>query len=392
MHLTTPTTRRCAAGWLGQRAPPTSRSRTCRSAASARRHDEPWRIGVAIGDQVLDLQLAAAQPGWARRTCGRCWHRWPRRPERAHGAGPRGLAHAAPALSRRWPRQRAQRGGARACLVPQARGRDGPALRIGDYTDFYTGIHHATTIGKLFRPDNPLLPNYKWVPIGYHGRASSIGVSGTAVPRPRGPDARAPDAAPRFRHRASGWTTNSNWAPSSARQCAGQPVRHRRGRGPGVRPGAVQRLVGGAERTPPEAPSAPPPRGHRQRPGRAGSAAVAWVNRVMPRSWRLPSVAPSACSTSAGDRPLCAGPPARAHCVGHSRCGSWSTFSAASVFLSCTAQEPPMNAAVPPAAMPAHLMSGCRLPRLAAPSEARWSTSTAGASNRWPTSPRWRRA
>ena len=44
---------------------------------------------------------------------------------------------------------------------------------IGDYTDFYVGIHHATAVGKLFRPDNPLLPNYKWVPIGYHGRASS---------------------------------------------------------------------------------------------------------------------------------------------------------------------------------------------------------------------------
>ena len=46
--------------------------------------------------------------------------------------------------------------------------------RVGDYTDFYVGIHHATNVGKLFRPDNPLLPNYKWVPIGYHGRASSV--------------------------------------------------------------------------------------------------------------------------------------------------------------------------------------------------------------------------
>ena len=46
--------------------------------------------------------------------------------------------------------------------------------RIGDYTDFYASIHHATTVGRQFRPDNPLLPNYKWVPIGYHGRASSI--------------------------------------------------------------------------------------------------------------------------------------------------------------------------------------------------------------------------
>lgn len=71
---------------------------------------------------------------------------------------------------------------------------------IGDYTDFYVGIHHATNVGKLLRPDNPLLPNYKHVPIGYHGRASSIRPSGTPVIRPRGqrkdPDAPAPDHGP----------------------------------------------------------------------------------------------------------------------------------------------------------------------------------------------------
>ena len=66
-------------------------------------------------------------------------------------------------------------------------------FRIGDYTDFYVGIHHATAIGKLFRPDAPLLPNYKYVPIGYHGRASSVRVSGTPVVRPRG-QLKAPDA------------------------------------------------------------------------------------------------------------------------------------------------------------------------------------------------------
>ena len=57
---------------------------------------------------------------------------------------------------------------------------------IGDYTDFYASVHHATNVGSMFRPDNPLLPNYKWVPIGYHGRASSIVSSGTPVRRPRG--------------------------------------------------------------------------------------------------------------------------------------------------------------------------------------------------------------
>jgi len=64
---------------------------------------------------------------------------------------------------------------------------------IGDYTDFYTGIHHATTVGKQFRPDQPLMPNYKWVPIGYHGRASSLGVSGQQFRRPVG-QTKAPDA------------------------------------------------------------------------------------------------------------------------------------------------------------------------------------------------------
>ncbi|HEV2675891.1 MAG TPA: fumarylacetoacetase [Aliidongia sp.] len=58
--------------------------------------------------------------------------------------------------------------------------------RIGDYTDFYAGINHATNVGRLFRPDNPLMPNYKYVPIGYHGRASSVRASGGAVIRPNG--------------------------------------------------------------------------------------------------------------------------------------------------------------------------------------------------------------
>src|SRR5215203_4758025 len=59
-------------------------------------------------------------------------------------------------------------------------------FQIGDYTDFYCSIFHATNVGAMFRPDNPLLPNYKYIPIGYHGRASSIVVSGTDVKRPKG--------------------------------------------------------------------------------------------------------------------------------------------------------------------------------------------------------------
>ncbi len=59
-------------------------------------------------------------------------------------------------------------------------------VRVGNYTDFYSSIEHATNVGKMFRPDNPLLPNWRWLPVGYHGRASSVVVSGTPVRRPRG--------------------------------------------------------------------------------------------------------------------------------------------------------------------------------------------------------------
>lgn len=71
-------------------------------------------------------------------------------------------------------------------LVPAAHAELHVPCEVGDYTDFYAGIHHATRIGSLFRPDNPLLPNYRHVPIGYHGRASSVVVSGTPVVRPSG--------------------------------------------------------------------------------------------------------------------------------------------------------------------------------------------------------------
>ena len=72
------------------------------------------------------------------------------------------------------------------CLIPMQDAVMMMPAQIGDYTDFYASIHHATRVGKLFRPDNPLLPNYKYIPIGYHGRTSSIVVSGTEVRRPSG--------------------------------------------------------------------------------------------------------------------------------------------------------------------------------------------------------------
>jgi len=71
-------------------------------------------------------------------------------------------------------------------LVPMSDVYMSTPANIGDYTDFYASIYHATNIGKMFRPDQPLMPNYKWIPIGYHGRASSIVVSGTSIRRPVG--------------------------------------------------------------------------------------------------------------------------------------------------------------------------------------------------------------
>jgi fumarylacetoacetase len=92
----------------------------------------------------------------------------------------------------------------RAAVEPHLHGADTCTMhlpaRIGDYTDFYVGIHHANNVGRQFRPDNPLLPNYKWVPIGYHGRASSVHPSGVPLVRPRGqrklPDDDAPEYGP----------------------------------------------------------------------------------------------------------------------------------------------------------------------------------------------------
>ncbi len=84
-----------------------------------------------------------------------------------------------------------------AILVPMSEAEMAVPAEIGDYTDFYASIHHAQNVGSMFRPDNPLLPNYKYVPIGYHGRASSIVVSGCPVRRPCGQVERAV-SAPEF--------------------------------------------------------------------------------------------------------------------------------------------------------------------------------------------------
>ncbi len=84
------------------------------------------------------------------------------------------------------------------CLVPPAANDFKIPFEIGDYTDFYCSIYHATNVGSMFRPDNPLLPNYKYVPIGYHGRASSIVISGTDIKRPKGQNRSDAEAPPIF--------------------------------------------------------------------------------------------------------------------------------------------------------------------------------------------------
>ncbi len=167
-----------------------------RRAASA----EPWRIGVAIGDQVLDLRLAREQCSWGR--VAAAWLAPLAEGDLAAfmALGPGARRGLRAVLSAALREDSDRREALEACLVPQSAVEFALPCRIGDYTDFYTGIHHATAVGKLFRPDNPLLPNYPWVPIGYHGRASSIVIDGTPVRRPlgqlKGPDDAAPRLAP----------------------------------------------------------------------------------------------------------------------------------------------------------------------------------------------------
>ena len=86
--------------------------------------------------------------------------------------------------------------GAETLLTPMAKAELLLPCRVGDYTDFYASIHHATNVGSMFRPDNPLMPNYKWLPVAYHGRASSLVVSGTGVRRPCGQIADNPGGPP----------------------------------------------------------------------------------------------------------------------------------------------------------------------------------------------------
>ncbi|MFN3297295.1 fumarylacetoacetase [Caldimonas sp.] len=159
---------------------------------------EAFRPGVAIGDQIVDL-AAAAQAGALPADVAAALAACTDGELNAFMAQGRGVRMALRrALSQGLRRGSAEQGMLSRCLVPQAQAEYALPCRIDGYTDFYTGIHHATAVGKLFRPDNPLLPNYKWVPIAYHGRTSSIGVSGQTLRRPLG-QLKAPTAeAPRL--------------------------------------------------------------------------------------------------------------------------------------------------------------------------------------------------
>jgi fumarylacetoacetase len=165
--------------------------------------NEPWRIAVAIGDQALDLAAAAATGGWSAEVAEllKPLAAGDLNAFMALGSAPRRALRSA--LQAALKTGSAQQAALAPALIPQAELEFSLPCTVLDYTDFYTGIHHATAVGKLFRPDNPLLPNYKWVPIGYHGRASSLVVSGTPIRRPNGqfklpgtPEGAAPDFGP----------------------------------------------------------------------------------------------------------------------------------------------------------------------------------------------------
>jgi fumarylacetoacetase len=142
---------------------------------------EAFRGGVAIGDQILDL-AAALKAGALSVPAAAA------QPELNEfmAAGPVAWAALRLELSRALRSGSRLRAALTSCLLPQAEAQYALPARIGDYTDFYTSIYHATAVGRLFRPDNPLLPNYKWMPIAYHGRCSSIAISGQQFARPSG--------------------------------------------------------------------------------------------------------------------------------------------------------------------------------------------------------------
>jgi fumarylacetoacetase len=151
-----------------------------------RGRNEAPRIGIAIGDEVLDLARVVSQGllDSLEQPIREALVANNLNPLLALGrdAGSQVRAEVFELLLEDVPAARRPAD----CLVPVANAELLLPVDIGDYSDFYASLHHATNVGSMFRPENPLLPNYKYVPIGYHGRASSIVVSGTPVRRPLG--------------------------------------------------------------------------------------------------------------------------------------------------------------------------------------------------------------
>lgn len=154
---------------------------------------ERFRSGVAIGDQILDLDAAARSSSRVAAAIGAAATA-PLNAFMAAGASAwsalrLALSHA---LRSGCPDERLLR----PCLLPQARAEYGLPAEIGDYTDFYSSIHHATSVGRLFRPDQPLMPNYRWLPVAYHGRSSSIAPTPQRIVRPYGQALRSGASTP----------------------------------------------------------------------------------------------------------------------------------------------------------------------------------------------------
>jgi len=143
------------------------------------------RAGVAIGDHILDLE-AAANAGLfgKRRFYSKIFAQDTLNDFIALGKPvTKGIRKKLQA----WLTQEQKPDGADALLTNRDKATMQMPVRVGNYTDFYSSIEHATNVGKMFRPDgDALLPNWRWLPVGYHGRASSIVISGTPIKRPHG--------------------------------------------------------------------------------------------------------------------------------------------------------------------------------------------------------------
>ncbi|MCZ2497536.1 fumarylacetoacetase [Xylophilus sp. Kf1] len=160
--------------------------------------DEAFRPGTAIGDQIVDLLALVGSGGLTGDAAAALQGTDTGSLNPLMGRGRAARVALRRALSEGLRAGAADQAAWQAALVPQAGAEHAMPARVGDYTDFYAGIHHATTVGRLFRPDNPLLPNYKWVPIGYHGRASSLRTTGLQFHRPKGQTRGPDDSAPRL--------------------------------------------------------------------------------------------------------------------------------------------------------------------------------------------------